>query len=194
MTPLWMASNGSPKKMWVDLQNDVKASDVKLAAQGNYTSVEHLKRYTTLGMGTDQGRTSNINGLAILAAQTGRDMDQVGTTTFRPPYTATRMGAIAHHSQQDGYQPRRLMPAHADHVAQGAVFEDFGWQRPDWSSGNGADREAAVAVEMKAVRSAVGVFDASPLGKIEIAGPDARAFIDKFYVSNLATLKPGRIR
>lgn len=189
-----MASNGSPKKMWVDLQNDVKASDVKLAAQGNYTSVEHLKRYTTLGMGTDQGRTSNINGLAILAAQTGRDMDQVGTTTFRPPYTATRMGAIAHHSQQDGYQPRRLMPAHADHVAQGAVFEDFGWQRPDWFSGNGADREAAVAVEMKAVRSAVGVFDASPLGKIEIAGPDARAFINKFYVSNLATLKPGRIR
>ncbi|MEP1424658.1 MAG: 2Fe-2S iron-sulfur cluster-binding protein [Yoonia sp.] len=192
--PMWQARQGSPKKMFVDLQNDVKASDVALAARENYTSVEHLKRYTTLGMGTDQGRTSNINGLAILAAQTGREVGAVGTTTFRPPYTATRMGAISHHRQQDGYMPRRLMPAHDDHAAHGADFEDFGWQRPDWYADNGADREAAVAVEMKAVRSAVGVFDASPLGKVEVAGPDARAFINKFYVSNLMTLKPGRIR
>ena len=192
--PLWTAEQGKLSKMWVDLQNDVKASDIKLAAQENYTSVEHLKRYTTLGMGTDQGRTSNINGLAILAAQTGRAIEQVGTTTFRPPYTATRMGAIAHHRQQDMYQPRRLMPAHSDHIENGAQFEDFGWQRPDWFTCNGADRETAVAAEMKAVRNAVGVYDASPLGKIEISGPDAREFINKFYVSNLATLKPGRIR
>lgn len=194
ITPLWQATVGNPKKMWVDLQNDVKASDVALAARENYTSVEHLKRYTTLGMGTDQGRTSNINGLAILAAQTGREMNAIGTTTFRPPYTATRMGAIAHHRQKDGFAPRRLMPAHADHKAHGAHFDDFGWERPDWFGTNGADREAAVAAEMHAVRNAVGVFDASPLGKIEICGPDARDFINRFYVSNLATLKPGKIR
>lgn len=193
-TPLWQANAGKPKKMWVDLQNDVKASDIALAARENYVSVEHLKRYTTLGMGTDQGRTSNINGLAILAAQTGRQMDAVGTTTFRPPYTAMRMGAIAHHRQKSGYLPRRLMPAHADHMAHGARFDDFGWERPDWFDSNGADREAAVAAEMHAVRNAVGVFDASPLGKIEVCGPDARDFLNRFYVSNLMTLKPGKIR
>nr|WP_247748323.1 2Fe-2S iron-sulfur cluster-binding protein [Ruegeria sp. R13_0] len=191
---MWQAPTGNPKNMFVDLQNDVKASDIKLAARENYVSVEHLKRYTTLGMGTDQGRTSNINGLAIMADATGRDIGVVGTTTFRPPYTATRMGAIAHHRQMDGYAPRRLMPAHQDHVAHGAKFEDFGWQRPDWYGCNGTDREAAIKVEMKAVRGAVGVFDASPLGKIEVAGPDARAFINKFYVSNLTTLKTGRVR
>lgn len=194
VVPMWQAKTGSPKKMFVDLQNDVKASDVMLAARENYISVEHLKRYTTLGMGTDQGRTSNINGLAIMAAATGREVAKVGTTTFRPPYTATRMGAIAHHRQNDGFAPRRRMPAHGDHASNGAQFEDFGWQRPDWYTKNGSDREDAVAVEMTAVRTGVGVFDASPLGKVEVVGPDARTFINKFYVSNLATLKPGRIR
>jgi len=180
--------------MFVDLQNDVKVSDVALAAQENYSSVDHLKRYTTLGMGTDQGRTSNINGLAILAAQTGRKMDEVGTTTFRPPYTATRMHAIAHNRQQDGYAPRRLMPAHNDHIVLRARFDDFGWERPDWYACNGPDREAAITAEMNAVRTAVAVFDASPLGKIEVSGPDARGFLNRFYVSNIAGLKPGCIR
>ena len=192
--PVWQARSGKPSKMFVDLQNDVKASDVALAARENYRSVEHLKRYTTLGMGTDQGRTSNVNGLAILAAETGQSLDQVGTTTFRPPYTATRMGAIAHHRQRDGYAPHRLMPAHELHASLGAQFEDFGWERPDWYASNGTDRETAVAVEMGAVRDAVGIFDASPLGKIEVAGPDARKFLNSFYVSNIAGLKPGRIR
>ena len=192
--PVWQARTGKPTKMFVDLQNDVKASDVALAVRENYTSVEHLKRYTTLGMGTDQGRTSNINGLALLAGQTGRRIKDVGTTTFRPPYTATRMGAIAHYRQGDSYTPRRRLPAHEVNVSHAAQFEDFGWERPDWYAANGPDREIAVAAEMYAVREAVGVFDASPLGKIEIAGPDARAFINKFYVSNLEGLKPGRIR
>ena len=194
VTAMWQAPVGKANKMFVDLQNDVKASDVKLAAQENYVSVEHLKRYTTLGMGTDQGKTSNINGLAIMAGATGRAIGEVGTTTFRPPFTATRMVAIAHHRQKDLYAPRRLMPAHEDHTRHGAEFEDFGWQRPDWYGCNGADREIAVTAEIKAVREAIGVFDASPLGKIEVAGPDARDFLNKFYVSNLATLKPGRIR
>lgn len=192
--PVWQAKSGMPAKMFVDLQNDVKASDVALAARENYVSVEHLKRYTTLGMGTDQGRTSNVNGLAILAAQTGRQMNEVGTTTFRPPYTATRMGAIAHYRQGDGNSPRRRLPAHKVNVAYQAQFEDFGWARADWYASNGPDRETAITEEMRTVRESVGVYDASPLGKIEIAGPDAREFVNKFYVSNLKGLKPGRIR
>jgi len=159
--------------MWVDFQNDVKASDIELAARENYLSVEHLKRYTTLGMGTDQGRTSNVNGLALLAELTGRAVDAVGTTTFRPPYTAVQMGAIANRRRGDLYKPRRLLPAHHVHEKQSAVFEDLGWQRPDWYRCNGESREAAVEAEMAAVRTCVGVFDGSTLGKIEVTGPDA---------------------
>jgi sarcosine oxidase subunit alpha len=180
--------------MWVDLQNDVKVSDIELAARENYVSVEHLKRYTTLGMGTDQGRTSNVNGLALMAALTGRSIDAVGTTTFRPPFTAVRMGTIANRRQGDLYKPRRYLPAHAVHEQRGAVFEDFGWERPDWYRSNGADRELAISAEVATVRTHIGVFDGSSLGKIEVTGPDAGEFLSRFYVSNMATLKPGRIR
>lgn len=156
--------------------------------------MEHVKRYTTLGMGTDQGRTSGANGLAVLAAVTGREPGSVGTTTFRPPYAAVRIGAVAHHRQGDLYRPRRRMPAHGAHAAAGAVFDDFGWERPDWYRSNGAVREAAVVREMAAVREAVGVFDGSPLGKIEVGGPDAATFLDRLYVTNVKSLEPGRIR
>jgi len=192
--PLWKPDEGSSSAMWVDFQNDVKVSDVELAARENYVSVEHLKRYTTLGMGTDQGRTSNVNGLALVAGLTGRAIEAVGTTTFRPPYTAVRMGTIANRRQGDLYKPRRLLPAHAVHETHGAVFEDFGWERPDWYRSNGADTEAAVAAEMAAVRTHIGVFDGSSLGKIEVTGPDAAEFLSRFYVSNMATLRPGRVR
>jgi sarcosine oxidase subunit alpha len=192
--PLWRPAGGASSAMWVDFQNDVKASDIELAHRENYVSVEHLKRYTTLGMGTDQGRTSNVNGLALMAELTGRPIDAMGTTTFRPPYTAVRMGAIANRRQGDLYKPRRFLPAHKVHEQLSAVFDDFGWQRPDWYRSNGADREAAVAAEMSAVRTHVGVFDGSSLGKIEVTGPDAAAFLSRFYVSNMATLKKGRIR
>lgn len=192
--PFWRATTGRASTMWVDLQNDVTVADIELAAREGYQAVEHLKRYTTLGMGTDQGRTSNVNGLAVLAELTGRGLDEVGTTTFRPPYAGVRMATIAHVRHGDLYRPRRLMPAHDSHVAAGAVFEDFGWQRPDWYRCNGETREAAVGAEMAAVRGAVGVFDASPLGKIEVSGPDAAAFLDRFYVTNVMTLKPGALR
>ena len=194
VTPLWKPERGTPSAMWVDFQNDVKASDVELAARENYSSVEHLKRYTTLGMGTDQGRTSNVNGLALMAGLRGLPLDAIGTTTFRPPYTAVRMGTIANRRSGNLYKPRRLLPAHEVHDKRAAVFEDFGWERPDWYRCNGADREAAVKVEMAAVRSHVGVFDGSSLGKIEVTGPDAGEFLSRFYVSNMATLKPGYIR
>lgn len=193
-SPLWRTANGKAAKMWVDLQNDVTAADIALAVRENYVSVEHLKRYTTLGMGTDQGRTSNVNGLALLAGLSGREIEEVGTTTFRPPYAALRFGTIAHTRQHDAYLPRRRMPAHDVHAAAGAIFEDLGWERPDWYRCNGRSREEAVMAECRAVREAVGIFDGSPLGKIEVAGPDARIFLDRFYVSNLSTLSPGRLR
>ena len=192
-SPRW-TNRGSSSATWVDFQNDVKASDIELAVRENYVSVEHLKRYTTLGMGTDQGRTSNVNGLALLAGLTGRAIDAVGTTTFRPPYTGVRMGAIANRRRGDLYKPRRFLPAHRVHQEQSAVFEDFGWERPDWYRSNGANREAAVVTEMAAVRTHVGVFDGSSLGKIEVTGPDAREFLRRFYVSDMASLKPGRVR
>ena len=192
--PFWLPTQGNPHRMWVDLQNDVKVSDIALAVQENYVSVEHLKRYTTLGMGTDQGRTSNVNGLALLAALSGCAISEVGATSFRPPYTATSMRSIAGARSGDLYRPRRYLPAHGVHLAHGAVVLDFGWERPDWYRSNGADRETAVRAEMASVRHGVGVFDSSSLGKIEVTGPDAAAFLARFYVSNMATLKPGRVR
>lgn len=194
ISPQWIPDCGARSRMWVDFQNDVKVSDLDLAARENYVSVEHLKRYTTLGMGTDQGRTSNINGLAVMAGLTDRAINAVGTTTFRPPYSAVRMGTIANRRDGDLHQPRRYLPAHAIHEKLGGVIEDFGWERPDWYRSNGADRESAVEAEMVAVRNHVGVFDGSSLGKIEVTGPDAGLFLSRFYVSNMATLKPGGVR
>lgn len=192
--PYWRASEGNTADMFVDFQNDVTVADIEISVREGYTSVEHLKRYTTLGMGTDQGRTSNINGVALLAGITEQDISKVGTTTFRPPYTAIRMGTIAANRQRGLFKPKRLMPAHDTHVAADADFEDFGWQRPDWYRSNGPNREAAVAVEMAAVRNRVGIFDGSPLGKIEVTGPDAAKFLDRFYVTNVETIKPGKVR
>lgn len=193
-TPHWRSTIGKSDRMWVDLQNDVTVADVELAKREGYISVEHLKRYTTLGMGTDQGRTSNVNGIGLMAEMSGRQIGEVGTTTFRPPYTAVRFSAIAGHLQGALYRPMRIMPAHDSHAEAEAEFDDFGWQRPDWYRTNGVDRETAVTAEVLAVRSAVGIFDGSPLGKIEVVGPDAAEFLNHFYVSNLMTLKPGRVR
>lgn len=194
IAPQWTPEHGPRNKMWVDFQNDVKVSDIELAARENYVSVEHLKRYTTLGMGTDQGRTSNVNGLAVMAGLTDRGMNAVGTTTFRPPYASVRMSTIANRRAGDLHQPRRYLPAHGVHERLGGVFDDFGWERPDWYRSNGADREAAVGAEMASVREYVGVFDGSSLGKIEVTGPDAALFLSRFYVSNMATVKPGGVR
>jgi sarcosine oxidase subunit alpha len=181
-------------RTWVDLQNDVKLSDIELAATENYVSVEHLKRYTTLGMGTDQGRTSNVIGLTALASLTGREVSEVGTTTFRPPFSAIRLATIADARQGDLYRPRRYLPADAEHRKLGAVMEDFGWERPNWYRCNGETSEAAVAAEMRAVREGAGIFDGSSLGKLEVTGPDAARFLARFYVSDIKTLRQGRIR
>jgi sarcosine oxidase, subunit alpha len=180
---------------WVDLQNDVTAADVRLAARENYRSVEHLKRYTTLGMAVDQGKTSNVNAIAIMAAATERTMDAVGTTRFRPPYTPTTLGAFAGRDVGLHYRPLRRLPAHDAHLEAGAVMEDYGgWHRPAYYPNVNESETNAVTREVLAARSGVGIFDGSPLGKIEVSGPDAAEFLNRIYVNNMSTLGVGKAR
>lgn len=181
-------------KAFVDLANDVTAADVMLAARENYASVEHLKRYTTLGMGPDQGKTSNVNGLMLMGDATGRTPDAVGTTRFRPPYTPISFGVISGARVGNLMRPGKFLPAHGWHQTLGAVFEDYGWQRPDAYPQAGESLGEAAIREARAVRTSAGLFDASPLGKIEVWGSDAARFLDFIYVGTMSTLNPGRIR
>jgi sarcosine oxidase subunit alpha len=194
LQPLWEVPGGG-RKAWVDLLSDVTTDDVRLAAREGYRSVEHLKRYTTLGMAADQGKTANVVGLALLAAATGRDIAAVGTTRFRPPFDPIPFGAMAGRNRGDLYRPRLYTPLHARHRALGASMEDFGgWQRPAAYPRRGEDLEAAARREAAQLRHAVGLFDASPLGKIEVEGPDAGRFLDRIYVGTMSTLPVGRVR
>jgi len=182
-------------RQWLDLQNDVTVKDIRLAARENYSSVEHLKRYTTLGMATDQGKTSNINGLALLAEATGRTIPQVGTTTFRPPYTPVTLGALAGMKHGALYAPSRRLPAEAEHRALSADLREYGgWWRPACYPRAGETPAQAIQREAAAVRATVGLFDGSSLGKIIVDGPDAAAFLDLMYYNNVGNLKPGKIR
>ncbi len=177
---------------WVDFLHDVTASDIELACRENLRSVEHVKRYTTTGMAADQGKTSNLNALTLLGDLTGRSPGDVGTTTFRPMFMPVTMGAIAGVRRGGFYAPAKRLPAHDWHAARGAVFEDYGgWDRP---ACYGIDRDASIRRETMLVREAVGLFDASPLGKIEIKGPDAAEFLNRIYINTVPTLKPGKVR
>jgi sarcosine oxidase subunit alpha len=182
-------------KAFVDFQNDVTAKDISLAVQEGFHSIEHVKRYTTTGMATDQGKTSNMNALAIAAHTLGRDMPGVGLTTFRPPYTPVTFGTLAGRSRADLFDPVRQTPTHAAAVRAGAVFEDVGlWQRARYFPAQGESMHAAVARECRAVRTTAGLFDASSLGKIEVVGPDAAEFLNRIYVNRWDTLGVGRCR
>ncbi|MEJ6394910.1 sarcosine oxidase subunit alpha family protein [Gymnodinialimonas sp. 2305UL16-5] len=199
LAPVWvMPADAGPKKrakMWLDFQNDVKVSDVALAAQEGYESVEHTKRYTTLGMATDQGKLSNINGLAVLAEALDEDIPRVGTTTFRPPYTPISMGAIAGEARGDIFQPLRRTPIHGWHEARGAYFEPVGhWRRPYCFPQDGESHEDAVNREIDATRRSLGLLDASTLGKIIVKGPDAPKFMDMLYTNMMSSLRPGKCR
>ena len=186
---------GGGARRFVDFQNDVTAADVELAAREGYESVEHLKRYTTLGMGTDQGKTANVAGLAILAGARGVPVADVGTTTFRPPYTPVTFGAMAGRDVGDLADPARHTPMQSWHEENGAVFEDVGqWKRPFYYPRPGESRRDAVSRECLAVRNAVGVMDASTLGKISIQGPDAAEFLNRIYTNAWNRLEPGRCR
>ena len=195
LQPHWLTPDVSPEHQWIDVQYDVTASDIQLAVRENFVSVEHVKRYTTNGMSVDQGKTSNVNGLGVLAQTIGRPIPEVGTTRFRPPYHPTTIGAYAGVELGKLYAPYQRLPAHAAHVAAGAVFEDYGaWKRPAYYAHGNESEEAAQAREARAVRQGVGILDYSPLGKLEVYGPDAREFLNRVYLNNIQTLKVGGCR
>lgn len=197
--PAWiMPANATADlraKAFLDFQNDVKVSDVQLAAREGYESVEHTKRYTTLGMATDQGKLSNINGLAILADSLNAAIPQVGTTTFRPPYTPISMGAIAGEARGLLFKPTRRTPMDAWHADNGAVFEPVAdWRRPYAFVRPGEDVHAAVTREVRNTREKAGLLDASTLGKILVKGPDAARFLDLIYTNVMSSLPVGKCR
>jgi sarcosine oxidase subunit alpha len=182
-------------RAFVDFQNDVTTKDLALAVREGFVSVEHIKRYTTVGMATDQGKTSNINALGLVAGARGTDISQVGLTTFRMPYTPVTFGTLAGAARGDLFDPARQTPLHSWAELHGAVFEDVGlWKRARYFPSPGETMAQAVARECRAVRGAAGMFDASTLGKIEVAGPDAAIFLERIYVNGFRTLAPGRAR
>jgi len=193
MRAVWnVRANG---KAFVDFQNDVTADDVRLAHDESFISIEHLKRYTTLGMAPDQGKTSNVNAIGIMAALTGRGVGETGTTTYRPPFTPTPVAAFAGLDRDQLFRPLRTMPCHAEHERLGAHFEDYGgWARPSGYPQGRETRRQTEAREARTVRAACGLFEGSPLGKIEVVGPDAGVFLDRIYANTVSTLKQGQVR
>ncbi|MEM9975052.1 MAG: sarcosine oxidase subunit alpha family protein [Pseudomonadota bacterium] len=192
--PVWrMPGKG---RAWLDLQNDVTVKDVELAARENFRSVEHMKRYTTQGMAPDQGKSSNMLALAVLADATGRTIPETGTTTFRPPYTPIPLSALSAGARSKGFAPERFTTSHAASLARDAPMIEAGlWYRPSYFpvKGERTWREACDR-EVNMVRNAVGIADVSTLGKIDIQGPDAATFLDFVYTNMFSTLKPGRTR
>jgi sarcosine oxidase, subunit alpha len=197
--PLWLVPQTKPDhrgpKQFVDLQNDVTASDIQLAAREGYHSIEHVKRYTALGFGTDQGKLGNINGMAILARALGNDIPGTGTTTYRPNYTPVTFGAIAGRDLGDMFEPIRKTALHQWHEQHGAVFENVGqWKRAWYYPKPGETMHEAVNRECLATRNGVSIMDASTLGKIDIQGPDAATFLNWVYTNAWSKLAVGRCR
>lgn len=187
--------NPATTRAFVDFQHDVTAKDLKLATREGFRSIEHVKRYTTTGMATDQGKTSNINALAVVADTIKKPIPQVGLTTFRMPYTPTTFGIFAGTSRGDLFDPVRKTAMHDRAVELGAVFEDVGmWKRAWYFPRAGESMHDAVNRECKTVRTTVGMFDASTLGKIEVVGPDAAEFLHRIYVNPFLKLEVGRLR
>ena len=192
--PFWMVQGTS--RGWVDQQNDVTAKDIKLAKQENFTSVEHLKRYTTLGMATDQGKTANISGLAIMANLLGKPIPEVGTTIYRPPYTPTAIGAFAGRSRDKDFRPVRKTPSHIWAEEKGAVFVEVGmWMRAQWFPEKGETHwRQSVDREVIQTRKSVGVCDVTTLGKVDVQGKDAASFLNLIYCNGFAKLAIGKTR
>ena len=182
-------------KAFVDFQNDVCAKDVSLAVQEGMRSIEHIKRYTTTGMATDQGKLSNMNALGIAAAALGKPIPEVGLTTFRPPYTPVTFGAFAGPARGDAFDPIRRTPIHEWAAENGAAFEDVSqWKRAWYFARARETMQDAVARECRTTRASVGLFDASTLGKIEVVGPDAATFLERLYANAFQKLEVGRCR
>jgi sarcosine oxidase subunit alpha len=189
------ATDAASAKAFVDWQHDVTTRDLRLATREGFHSIEHVKRYTTMGMATDQGKTSNLNALSIVAGSLEKSIPEVGLTTFRMPYTPVTFGSMAGISRGDLFDPVRVTPIHPWAQARGAVFENVGlWKRARYFPRDGEDMHAAVARECLAVRGRCGLFDASTLGKVEVAGPDAAEFMNRLYINNWSSLAIGRSR
>lgn len=195
LTPLWFVPHTSGRA-WVDQQNDVTVKDIKLAHQENFTAVEHLKRYTTLGMATDQGKTSNVTGLAVMAELTGKTIPETGTTIYRPPYSPVPIGAYAGRSAGADFRPKRLTPSHKWASEQGAVFVEVGmWLRAQWFPKAGESHwRQSVDREVLATRASVGICDVTTLGKVDVQGADAAEFLNRIYANPFAKLAVGRVR
>lgn len=195
ISALWRVS-GSRGKAFVDMQNDVTASDVELSEREGFRAVEHLKRYTTLGMATDQGRTGNVNALAIMAELTGKKIPETGIPVARPPYTPVAIGALAGHHRGREFKPTRFPPSYFWAKEQGAAFVETGlWLRPSYfPRRDERDWLQTVTREVRTVRSAVGICDVSTLGKVDVQGADAAAFLDRIYMNGMKTLAVGRAR
>ena len=198
LLPLWEVpapAQSKCGKKFVDQQNDVTTKDIALAHREGYVSVEHLKRYTTLGMATDQGKSANVNALAIMAALRGETIPEVGTTTFRPPYSSVAIGALAGQEVGRHLKPIRRSAVHDWHAANGAVFTDAGyWKRPWYYPKPGEGLDAAYRRETAEVRKSVGMVDVSTLGKIDVQGPDAAEFLNRVYTNGWKTLPVGKAR
>jgi sarcosine oxidase subunit alpha len=197
MQPLWRVPAAADPdrcpKQFLDFQNDTSVADIRLAVREGYHSVEHVKRYTALGFGTDQGKLGNINGMAVLAECLDKPIPEVGTTTFRPAYTPVTFGVGAGENVGDLYDPVRMTAIHEWHVAAGAPMENVGqWHRPWYFPRDGEDLHAAIARECLATRGSLGIMDASTLGKIDARGPDVVEFLDRIYTHNVGKMKVGR--
>ncbi len=180
---------------WLDFQNDVTLGDVDLATRENFRSVEHVKRYTTLGMASDQGKTSNVSAIHALSAILNLPPQKIGTTKFRPPYDPVTIGAFAGHHVAENFMPMRQTAAYDAQILHGGVMENYGaWLRPAYYAKHNETEQAAVTREVLAVRKGAGLFEASPLGKIEVRGPDAAEFLNRIYVNTIKTLKVGSCR
>jgi len=195
LTPFWHVAQ-STEAAFVDFQNDVSIKDIKLSHKEGFRSVEHLKRYTTLGMATDQGKTANVIGLAVMAELTGKSIPETGTTTYRPPYTPVSIGALAGRSVGKEFRPIRLTPSHRWARERGAEFVETGnWMRAQWYPLPGETHwRESVDREVTATRKSVGICDVTTLGKIDIQGRDAAQFLDRVYSNMFSTLKVGRAR
>ena len=197
--PIWLIPDGASNKLkaksFLDYQNDVKVSDIKQAVTEGFESIEHAKRYTTLGMATDQGKLSNINGLAMLAHHLGEPIESVGTTTFRPPYTPVSLGVIAGDARGSLFKATRKTVIDVWSDSNGAYWEPVAdWRRPFTYLRRDEGIKAAVQREVLNTRTNVGLLDASTLGKIMVKGPDAAQFLDLVYTNMMSTLEIGRCR
>ena len=194
ITPVWSVAGKGRK--WIDYQNDVHVKDIELAARENFRSVEHMKRYTTQGMAPDQGKSSNVVALAVLADMTGRGIPETGTTTFRPPFVPVPIAAMGAGGAGTGFAPQRYTTSHAASVEAGAPMIEAGlWYRPSYFPNEGEKNwRQSCDREVNMVREAVGVVDVSTLGKVDIQGPDAAALLDFVYSNTFSTLKVGRAR